>query len=445
MIEVSARGGSGGPMPHKPTVAGCIDFFKALDGDVWGWTKEEFLDGYESGKEVIDAVKPDITIIDQYFIQARDAAVNMAVKYCLVETMSLSRVVAKLQKHQAWLWKYPAPGTSFEYPVSGAKIAKNIFVQLRIAYDYLTSPQRKKVLGWRKEAGIKGPFAWEDEWKIDRLTLTPSLPFLDWPMEIPDNVVGCGPITLPTDLTHVTQSDICQWLKQGPTVLINLGSLYTTTADKAAEIAFAVKIFLSQPSRHGVQVLWKLGNYRSETQQLLDVSRAILQDLCDAGRVRIVQWLDVDPVALLSTGHIVCTVHHGGANSWFEGLRYSVPQVLLPAWFDCYDNAKRTEWLGVGVWANQSCAPDISSSELIICLNAIFENDKYRTKAEEVAEKLGCTEGRTIAVGRILQAASPNSVTWGRAPGELPEIEHIDNGKGETLMRAKPEREYHGR
>ena len=78
MIEVSSRGGSGGPLPHPPTVTGCIDFFKALDGDVWTWTKEEFLERYQSGKEIIDTVKPDITVIDQYFLLARDAAVTPA-------------------------------------------------------------------------------------------------------------------------------------------------------------------------------------------------------------------------------------------------------------------------------------------------------------------------------------------------------------------------------
>jgi hypothetical protein len=35
-----------------------------------------------------------------------------------------------------------------------------------------------------------------------------------------------------------------------------------------------------------------------------------------AGRVRVVDWLTVDPLALLMEGNVMCPV--GGANSFFE-------------------------------------------------------------------------------------------------------------------------------
>jgi len=41
-----------------------------------------------------------------------------------------------------------------------------------------------------------------------------------------------------------------------------------------------------------------------------------------AGRIRIERWLTVEPAALVESGHIVCSVHHGGANSYFEAVRY---------------------------------------------------------------------------------------------------------------------------
>jgi hypothetical protein len=37
-----------------------------------------------------------------------------------------------------------------------------------------------------------------------------------------------------------------------------------------------------------------------------------------AGRVRVVDWLTLDPLALLMEGNVMCSVHHGGANSFFE-------------------------------------------------------------------------------------------------------------------------------
>ena len=444
MIEVSSRGGSGGPLPHKPTVAGCIDFFKALDGDVWGWTKEEFLEGYKSGKEIIESIKPDITVIDQYFIQARDAAVTTGIKYCLIESMSLFRVVGKMQKNHAWLWKYPAPGTAFPYPVPAINMVQNTYLQLRIAFKYLTSPQRKKVLQWRDEAGIKGPFAWEDEWKVDRLTLTPSTPDLDWSLDIPDNVIGCGPITLPTDYT-ATAHELYRWVQKGQTILINLGSLCVLDHDQVGEIACAIKQFLIESKVENLQVLWNLGSYRSNEDTLLQTACSILEDFCKSDRVKIVQWLDIDPVALLSTGKVVCTVHHGGANSWFEGLKYGVPQILLPAWFDCYDNAKRTEHLGIGIWGNKTSAPRVDCDELVESLHEIFENEWYKLRAEMLAKKLSKVEGRTLAADHILQAASPDHFVWGRMPSEVPELIVVHNRAGKTLTRVKPEERSNSR
>ena len=351
--------------------------------------------------------------------------------------MALSRVVGKLQKHQAWLWKYPVPGTSFPFPVPWCNIPQNICLQVGLAYVYMTSTQRKKVLRWRKEAGIKGPFPWEDEWKIDRLTLTPSLPDLDWPLEVPDDVIGCGPILLPTDERALAESDIYQWMQRGPTVLINLGSLYIINAAGAENIALAIDAFLNTASIKNVQVLWKLGSYRSHDEQILSTGHEILGELISECRVKVVRWLDVDPAALLSTGHIACSVHHGGANSWFEALRHGVPQVLLPAWYDCYDDAKRTEVLGVGVWANKVSALAIDADALAESLHAIFDDGKYQAKATDMAHKLGAVNGRALAADDILKAASPDHFVWGRMPSETPRLEHIHNRDGKILTSIK--------
>jgi hypothetical protein len=40
----------------------------------------------------------------------------------------------------------------------------------------------------------------------------------------------------------------------------------------------------------------------------------------DEDRVRVVGWLEAEPAAVLTTGRVVCSVHHGGANSYYEAV-----------------------------------------------------------------------------------------------------------------------------
>ena len=63
-----------------------------------------------------------------------------------------------------------------------------------------------------------------------------------------------------------------------------------------------------------IHVLWKL-------KGMDDVDAVLQKELgneMQAGRVRVVNWLTVDPLALLKEGSVMCSVHHGGANSFFE-------------------------------------------------------------------------------------------------------------------------------
>ena len=46
-------------------------------------------------------------------------------------------------------------------------------------------------------------------------------------------------------------------------------------------------------------------------------------------RVRIVEWFDAEPTAVLEAGTVVCAVHHGGANSFLEAVRYVILSLFL--------------------------------------------------------------------------------------------------------------------
>ena len=52
-----------------------------------------------------------------------------------------------------------------------------------------------------------------------------------------------------------------------------------------------------------------------------------LQGELKEGRLRLEKWLKPDPAALLETGNIVLSVHHGGANCFHEAIGYACSKI----------------------------------------------------------------------------------------------------------------------
>ena len=139
---------------------------------------------------------------------------------------------------------------------------------------------------------------------------------------IPSNITSCGPFVLPVSSTvEETDPDLAQWLSasKGRTVLINLGTHAVSDPGMAENIAKGISAAMQheRDQGRGLQVLWKLkldaGMDNTDT-----VLRRELGNEMEQGRVRVVDWLTVDPLALLKEGSVMCSVHHGGANSFFE-------------------------------------------------------------------------------------------------------------------------------
>jgi 2-acylglycerol O-acyltransferase 1 len=174
---------------------------------------------------------------------------------------------------------------------------------------------------WRRTHGIKGRFPFADSWRPGRFHLSPSLPELDWPMQIPRNVIGCGPILLPAKPVREQDPELDQWLSRAPTILFNLGTLFAISTENANAIARSLWSILQLDSQRKTQVLWKLQKHPDDEENVFAQAISILKPFIDEGRVRILSWLNAEPLALLQTGHVVCSIHHGGANSWFEAVQ----------------------------------------------------------------------------------------------------------------------------
>lgn len=86
-------------------------------------------------------------------------------------------------------------------------------------------------------------------------------------------------------------------------------------------------------------------------------------------------------------------------------LSAGVPQVLLPAWTDCYDFANRVELLGIGRWGNKKAKPRWEQDELVEALQEVISGPRsteIRKTAEQVASRHPEWEGRQKAAQEIL-------------------------------------------
>jgi hypothetical protein len=139
-------------------------------------------------------------------------------------------------------------------------------------------------------------------------------------MNIPPNVHNCGPILLATPPVASSDPDLLDWLQQRPTVLMALGTHFEAYAETVREQAIGLRILLD--ARPDIQVLWKLKAEETSENDGRGTMNSILGQELENGRVRIESWLKADPVAILRSDHVVCAVHHGGANSYFEAAWY---------------------------------------------------------------------------------------------------------------------------
>lgn len=102
--------------------------------------------------------------------------------------------------------------------------------------------------------------------------------------------------------------------------------------------------------------------------------------------------------------------------------RNGVPHVILPAWQDCYENAARAEWLGIGVYGNRSRAPSIDGKELSRALLKVMNNKSYKDKSVEMSKLCHKKEGRVAGAEKIVEIArNPEKMSM-----DMPELNFGD-------------------
>jgi UDP:flavonoid glycosyltransferase YjiC (YdhE family) len=85
-----------------------------------------------------------------------------------------------------------------------------------------------------------------------------------------------------------------------------------------------------------------------------------------------------------------------------------IPQTILAQWFDLYDMAVRAEYVGIGIYGNQSVAPEIDVTEFGAAVSRLLvpgEAEKFARKAKEVGEACKMAPGKKGVAAKILELA----------------------------------------
>ncbi|OHW90540.1 UDP-glucoronosyl and UDP-glucosyl transferase [Colletotrichum incanum] len=375
------------------------------------WTSEEYVDLVQQTEKIVTEVNADLVLADNLFTPAITVLWKLKPNWHVLSPNTYREFIMVTQPRYEAFWKHPPPRSTISYPISWYLIPSAIY-QL---YQYTKNATNPYWINHAKYIYEKIGTEYSDwgrvaMWPPEGLKIIlPSNSVVDFPFSVvPDHLVSCGPIVLPTKPLKEIDAGMAVWIAKRPTVYINLGTHATYEEADARELAGALKILLDAAKENGqeLQVLWKLkkrGEYSGEGFS------AILESIGSEWEknVRILDWLEAEPMTILESGNIVCSVNHGGANSYFEAVSAGVPQVVLPVWFDTYDFATRVEYLGIGKRGSTNHAPKCAAKELGPILKQVVlgkSAEGFRKKAAELAEACKAEGGgRVIAAKAILK------------------------------------------
>ncbi|KAH8733456.1 hypothetical protein BGZ61DRAFT_160072 [Ilyonectria robusta] len=405
------------------------------------WTPEEYVAIFNETNALLDSLSPNVFIVDGLLSPALTAGkhrrtqidtkgeVPTPFKLVLLSPNSIKDLASHLEPPQNLIAKWPITGAAMLMPIPWYLIPLNFYFLLRLIFTLVTDKHMPaKIAAIRTLTGLPeldvSTFASivQDGLKgIDHVLLSsrlevdfPSLDLANAPRAYMDKLIGCGPILRAAP--PLTESDplLAKWMKDGPVVTINLGTVCQVSEDEAVEMARALRMMLDEAARRGgnstgMRILWKLKKDPARGPEYHtgpgSATFDILGKEIEADRVRIVDWIVAEPNSILNTGDAICSVTHGGASSFYDGLTAGVPQVVLPVWADTFDFANRAELLGIGRWGNVNNCPRWSASELApILIDVVFDrNAEFAAKSRVLAEV--CRQeggGRNVAAKKIL-------------------------------------------
>ncbi|KAM4066511.1 glycosyltransferase sdnJ [Hirsutella rhossiliensis] len=345
---------------------------------------------------IIEEVAADLVVVDSLMTPGLTACYHLGIKFTCLSPNNIKMFAGPAQPWLASLWKWPALFSGYPYPVPLHLIPFNLCLIIYMVIIWRRDAHRRQATDYllaQIGAHLFTPIDLARRRLPDLKILVSTHSELDFPLVHPPHVYPCGPIVRAAPAIADADPELLTWLARGPTVYINLGSFFSVDQDQALELAQALKIALDtldkKPGADHVQVLWKLKLCKDPCVgngvfPILDTLSRQFED----GRIRIVEWVQAEPISILQSGHIACSVHHGGANSYNEAVIAGVPQVVLPQWSDCYDYAELVQVLGIGRLGSKTTKPRWTAPELSHELLAVLDGEPARAmthKAQQLA------------------------------------------------------------
>jgi MGT family glycosyltransferase len=100
--------------------------------------------------------------------------------------------------------------------------------------------------------------------------------------------------------------------------------------------------------------------------------------------------------------HVDLVVTHGGNNTVTESLHFGKPMVVLPLFWDQYDNAQRIDELGLGI----RLAPyEVERDELRAAIDWLLRDEALAHRLGALATRLQARPGTVVAADAIERLA----------------------------------------
>jgi UDP:flavonoid glycosyltransferase YjiC (YdhE family) len=96
-------------------------------------------------------------------------------------------------------------------------------------------------------------------------------------------------------------------------------------------------------------------------------------------------------------------ITHGGNNTVTESLYFGKPMVVLPLFWDQYDNAQRIDETGYGVRLDTY---DHEPAELTDAIDRLLADEDLRTRLGAISARLHAAQGTEMAADLIERAAA---------------------------------------
>ncbi|KAH7308482.1 hypothetical protein B0I35DRAFT_360877 [Stachybotrys elegans] len=382
---------------HAAGLAGLNTIAKDMQQYISPWSAESHLELYHELRALINEIDPAVIVLDPLFRPGIDATRDLNRQHVIVSPNTLIDNFVGEQPYGAMFWKYPTMASGLSFPIPLKDVPLNIYLSLIMIRSVVMTPALSAKKAILREKGLKDPINFFGLHRPDVPWISMTQEGASIPLDVvPPNVTCAGPILVDSAPAEEQDPELVAWMKKAPTILVNLGShvIVAMTGGLARVL-----------SATNVQVIWKFNKDGEYSDDVL----APLQPYVDSGRVKMSNWLPADPYALLQTGDIVASLHHGGASCYHEAVAAGVPHVIFPLWADLYNYAALVGDLGIGVWACPETSPNWSSECVGDAILKVVDSEAsaaIKAKASQLGAKVQAQpKGREVAAREIAKLA----------------------------------------